>query len=59
MLPNPEIIITTVNEDTTALRLWSSAKMDKLLRAFENAYPPLEGYSNGIDKIEVGGNKKV
>ena len=43
-LPNPEILIATI---------------EKLLKAFENACPPLEGYSDGIDKGEVEGNKEV
>lgn len=41
MTPNPEIIIATV---------------EALLKAFENACPPLEDYSNGVDKSKVGKN---
>ncbi|MDP3988237.1 MAG: hypothetical protein Q8P80_03780 [Candidatus Levybacteria bacterium] len=37
-LPNPEIIRPTI---------------DKLLRAFENACPPLGDYSNRVDKGKV------
>jgi len=31
----------------------------KIIKAYENACPPLGGYSNGIDKSKVGGDKKV